>query len=245
MSEKQSAENQNGEKKVTGNQLIDGPRLLPASGGPARQLVILLHGVGADGNDLFALAPQLAQVLPDAAFVSPHAPEPFDMAPTGRQWFSLIDRTPDSIVRGARKAASVLDAFIEAELVHHDLSDADLALVGFSQGTMMALYVALRRAFEKCVSLGILGSIPLNDHVAAVSCGLCQGRAVLDLDYEEDSSADADANFVLTESGGIVEVQGTAETGPFSEKAFLEMLTLAKKGVGELVALQKKALGEK
>ena len=163
MSEKQSAENQNGEKKATGNQLIDGPRLLPASGGPARQLVILLHGVGADGNDLFALAPQLAQVLLDAAFVSPHAPEPFDMAPTGRQWFSLIDRTPDSIVRGARKAASVLDAFIEAELVHHDLSDADLALVGFSQGTMMALYVALRRAQACAAIVGFSGALVDDD----------------------------------------------------------------------------------
>ncbi len=141
------SENQNAEIPT-----IDGPRLLPASGGPARQLVILLHGVGADGNDLFALAPQLAQDLPDAAFVSPHAPEPFDMAPTGHQWFSLADRSPDAMGRGIQKAAPVLDAFIEAELAHHDLSDANLALVGFSQGTMMSLYVALRRA-QACAAL--------------------------------------------------------------------------------------------
>lgn len=153
------AENQNAENQGAENQTIDGPRLLPASGGPARQLVILLHGVGADGDDLFALAPQLAQVLPDAAFVSPHAPERFDMAPTGHQWFSLIDRSPDSIVRGARKAAPVLDAFIDAELAHHDLNDANLALVGFSQGTMMSLYVALRRAQACAAIVGFSGAL--------------------------------------------------------------------------------------
>ena len=151
-------ENQNTEK-----QSIDGPRLLPASGGPVRQLVILLHGVGADGNDLFALAPQLAQVLPDAAFVSPHAPERFDMAPTGRQWFSLIDRSPDSIARGVRKAAPVLDAFIDAELAHQNLSDANLALVGFSQGTMMSLYVALRRPQACAAIVGFSGALVDDD----------------------------------------------------------------------------------
>jgi len=116
---------------------------------------------------------------------------------------------------------------------------------GTRTAAITGAYVALRRAFEKCVALGVLSAVPLNDHVAAVSCGLYQGQPILDLDYEEDSSADADANFVLTGSGDIVEVQGTAETGPFSEKSFRAMLKLAGKGVGELVALQKKALGEK
>ena len=116
---------------------------------------------------------------------------------------------------------------------------------GTRTAAITGAYMALSRAFEKCVRLGVLAAVPLNDHVAAVSCGLYQGHPILDLDYEEDSSADADANFVLTGSGDIVEVQGTAETGPFSEKAFLAMLTLAGKGVGELVALQKKALGKK
>lgn len=142
---------------------IDGPRLLPASGAPARQLVILLHGVGADGNDLFALAPQLAQVLPDCAFVSPHAPERFDMAPAGRQWFSLADRSPEAMARGAQKAARVLDAFIDSELAHHGLSDANLALVGFSQGTMMSLYVALRRAQPCGALVGFSGALVDDD----------------------------------------------------------------------------------
>lgn len=145
------------------NQNIDGPRLLPESGGPARQLVILLHGVGADGNDLFALAPQLAQVLPDAAFVSPNAPERFDMAPVGYQWFSLMDRSPEAMERGILKAAPVLDAFIDAELAHHNLTDANLALVGFSQGTMMSLYVALRRAQPCAAIVGFSGALVDDD----------------------------------------------------------------------------------
>ena len=79
----------------------------------------------------------------------------------------------------------------------------------------------------------------LRDHVAAVSCGLYKGEPVLDLDYAEDSNADADANFVMTGTGGIVEIQGTAETTPFSEERFTDLMQLAKKGIGELVQLQK------
>ena len=83
---------------------------------------------------------------------------------------------------------------------------------------------------------------PLRDHVAAISCGIHKGAVVLDLDYDEDSSAETDANFVLTGKGGIVEVQGTAEGEPFSEARFLELMALARAGIGELVALQKQAV---
>jgi ribonuclease PH len=83
---------------------------------------------------------------------------------------------------------------------------------------------------------------PIRDHVAAISCGIHNGEVVLDLDYEEDSSAETDANFVMTGQGGIVEVQGTAEGEPFSQERFLELLTLAKHGIGDLVALQKQAV---
>lgn len=141
------------------------------------------------------------------------------------------------------RAVTDLDAMGEMSIrLDCDVIQAD---GGTRTAAITGAYVALSRAFEKCVALGVLGAVPLNDHVAAVSCGLYQGKPILDLDYEEDSSADADANFVLTGSGGIVEIQGTAETGPFSEKSFQAMLKLAGKGVGELVALQKKALGEK
>jgi ribonuclease PH len=82
----------------------------------------------------------------------------------------------------------------------------------------------------------------IRDHVAAVSCGIVKGQAVLDLDYEEDSTAETDANFVLTGAGGLVEIQGTAEGAPFSEDELAALLRLARKGIGELVALQKQAL---
>ncbi|NQU62597.1 MAG: ribonuclease PH [Rhodospirillales bacterium] len=113
---------------------------------------------------------------------------------------------------------------------------------GTRTASITGAYVALHRAFERIVKLGIIDKVPLKDHVAAVSCGLYKGQAVLDLDYPEDSNADADANFVLTGSGDIVEIQATAETEPFGEDAYAEMMALARKGIGELVALQKKAL---
>ncbi len=124
---------------------LDGPRYGPASGQAPKQLVVLLHGLGADGNDLISLAPYFAQVLPEAAFVSPHAPFPCDMAPFGRQWFSLQERTLETILGGVRMAAPILDGFLDAELEKAGLTAERLALVGFSQGTMMALHVGLRR----------------------------------------------------------------------------------------------------
>lgn len=124
---------------------LDGPRYGRKTG-EAEALVILLHGLGADGNDLIGLAPHFAQVLPHAAFVSPHAPFPCDMAPFGRQWFSFQVQTAEAILAGVRAAATHLDAYIDRELEAYKLSDESLALVGFSQGGMMALHVALRRA---------------------------------------------------------------------------------------------------
>ena len=138
---------------------LDGPRLDPAGGGTARQLVVLLHGLGADGNDLIGLAPHLARGLPEAAFVSPDAPFPCDMAPFGRQWFSLQDRAPEAVLAGVRAAAPILDGFLDDELARLGLSDRQLALVGFSQGTMTALHVGLRRA-EPCAQIvGFSGAL--------------------------------------------------------------------------------------
>lgn len=124
---------------------LSGPRVAPRAGGPARQLVVLLHGVGADGQDLIGLAPTLAEHLPHAAFVAPDAPDPCDMAPFGRQWFSLLDRRTEVLLAGVRAVAPTLDTFLDEELARHGLSDDDLAVIGFSQGTMTALHVVLRR----------------------------------------------------------------------------------------------------
>src|SRR5215210_548571 len=104
-------------------------------------------------------------------------------------------------------------------------------------------YVALYQALAKFVAAGLLPAVPLNDSVAAISCGVCDGAAVLDLDYAEDSRAGTDANFVLTGSGGIVEIQATAEGAPFDDVSFAGMMALARAGIAELTARQRAALG--
>jgi ribonuclease PH len=114
---------------------------------------------------------------------------------------------------------------------------------GTRTASITGAFLALRDCLAWMAQRSILKDIPLKDHVAAVSCGVHQGETVLDLDYAEDSSAETDANFVITGSGGLVEVQGSAEGAPFSEAQLLGMLGLARKGVGELVKLQKAALG--
>jgi len=125
---------------------LTGPSVAPASGGPARQLVIFTHGYGSNGRDLIGLAGFLAERLPDAAFVSPNAPEPVPGFPgEAYQWFGLSRLDPELMDTGARAAAPKLDAFIDAELARHGLTASACALVGFSQGTMMALHVGLRR----------------------------------------------------------------------------------------------------
>ncbi len=116
----------------------------PASG-PATLLVVLCHGVGADGRDLIGLADSFAPGLPGAAFIAPDAPEPCDMAPMGRQWFSLQDRTPAVLDAGARRAAPLLLATIDAELARLRLAAGAVAMLGFSQGAMMVLHAGLRR----------------------------------------------------------------------------------------------------
>ena len=138
---------------------LDGPRVAPANGGPVRQLVILLHGLGADGNDLIGLAPHLAGHLPGAAFVAPNAPEPCDIAPGRYQWFGLRMLSAEEIDRGVRHAARILDAFIDSELDRAGLDEDNLALVGFSQGTMMALHVGLRRAHACAGIVGFSGRL--------------------------------------------------------------------------------------
>ena len=138
---------------------LSGPSRPPASGGKPRRLVILLHGLGADGNDLIGLAPYWARLLPDAEFLSPNAPFPCDMAPYGYQWFSSQDRSPEAVLGGVRAAAPILDAFIDEALEERGLGSGELALVGFSQGTMMSLFVGLRRAEPVAGIVGFSGRL--------------------------------------------------------------------------------------
>jgi phospholipase/carboxylesterase len=135
---------------------LDGPRLEPRSG-KARRLVVFLHGYGADGNDLIELGRAWQPLLPDTAFVSPHAIEPCGQGPMGRQWFPLTFRDPNERWTGVNKAGPVLEKFIEAELARRGLPPTALGLVGFSQGTMMALHVGLRRAAPPAAIVGYSG----------------------------------------------------------------------------------------
>jgi phospholipase/carboxylesterase len=145
---------------------LSGPSRPPVAGGKPRRLVILLHGLGADGNDLIGLQQYWGRLVPDAEFISPNAPFPCDMAPYGYQWFSVQERTPPAVLAGVRAAAPILDAFIDEELRKRGLADGDMALVGFSQGTMMALYVGLRRATAPAGILGYSGRLIAADLLA-------------------------------------------------------------------------------
>ncbi|MFT5487856.1 MAG: ribonuclease PH [Paracoccaceae bacterium] len=115
---------------------------------------------------------------------------------------------------------------------------------GTRTASITGAYVALKLAMAGLIRSGALSADPVKGSIAAISCGIYKGTPVLDLDYPEDSNAEADANFVLTGTGGIVEIQGTAEADPFSEEAFLQLMELAKKGVGELTTAQTMALAD-
>ena len=142
-----------------------------------------------------------------------------------------------------RSLRSVVDLALLGErqvTVDCDVIQAD---GGTRTAAITGSWVALHDALAAARTAGRLAGDPLKDHVAAVSCGLWSGSPVLDLDYLEDSAAATDANFVITGSGGIVEIQGTAEGEPFTEVEFASLLALARKGIGELIGLQKRAVG--
>jgi phospholipase/carboxylesterase len=138
---------------------IEGPSFGPQAGGKPGHLVVLLHGYGADGKDLIEIGRAWQTLLPNAAFVSPHAPEPCGQAPSGRQWFPLTFRDPDERWKGVNVAGPVLERFLEAELQRRNLPPSALALVGFSQGTMMALHVGLRCAVAPAAIVGYSGML--------------------------------------------------------------------------------------
>ncbi len=182
--------------------MIDGPRLQPAAGGAPRQLVVFLHGYGADGNDLIEIGRAWQQLLPHAAFVSPHAPEPCGQAPMGRQWFELTFRDPEERWRGVNAAAPGLDGFLDAELARHRLPPAALALVGFSQGTMMALHVGLRRASAPAAIIGYSGLfvLPSGSAPDAVARDIRARPPILLVHGAEDDLIPAQALFMSAQA---------------------------------------------
>jgi len=161
---------------------LKGPVHQPTSGNAAKQAVILLHGYGANGDDLIGLAPFFAEALPDAVFYSPNAPEGLEGGYFGgRQWFTLAGYDPELLRRdparmsgvfqamgdGAAKAAVPLNKFIDQVIEHHGIEPSRLALLGFSQGTMMALHVGLRRPQQIGGILGFSGAILAADKLSA------------------------------------------------------------------------------
>jgi phospholipase/carboxylesterase len=186
---------------------LDGPRVAPRSG-QTKQLVVFLHGYGADGNDLIDISHAWAGVLPDAAFVSPHAPRPCGQAPTGREWFPLMFRDPDERWAGVNMAAPVLDAFLDAELQRQNLRPSALALVGFSQGTMMALHVGLRRPVPPAAIVGYSGMLAMPENIdpPAFAAEIKSRPPVLLIHGDQDPLIPVQALFHAAQSLAALEV---------------------------------------
>ena len=186
---------------------LDGPRL-PARSRHARQLVVFFHGYGADGNDLIELGRQWQAWLPDAEFVAPHAPDRCAQAPTGRQWFPLTSRGEDERWNGATKAAPGLDAFLDRELEKLGLEDRRLALVGFSQGTMMALHVGLRRRRAPAAILGYSGLLVGPERLAEISArkGETRPPPILLVHGDADNVIPVEALFASADALGKADI---------------------------------------
>ncbi len=186
---------------------LDGPRLEPR-GGPAKRLVVFLHGFGADGNDLIEIGRAWQAMLPDTAFVSPHAPEVCAQAPMGRQWFELTFRDPHERWTGVNKAAPVLDRFLDAELGRRKLPPSALALVGFSQGTMMALHVGLRRTQAPAAIVGYSGMLvlPNNAPLESIAAQIRSRPPVLLVHGDQDDLIPPQALFHAAQALAALEV---------------------------------------
>lgn len=186
---------------------IDGPRVKPQAG-KARQLVVILHGFGADGNDLIEIGRQWQRILPDAAFVAPHAHEPCAMAGAGRQWFRLTDRNPHERWSGACSAHPVIDEFIDAELQSLGLGPQDVAIAGFSQGAMMALHTGLRRKIAPAGIVGFSGMLIGPEHLGEATARNASGEPppVLLVHGHMDEVVPVDAMFAATSQLGAAQI---------------------------------------
>ena len=186
---------------------LTGPRL-EAKSVAAKQLVVFLHGYGADGNDLIELGRQWRAVLPDAAFVSPNAHERCPGAPMGRQWFALSaargvddERTADDRLRGADAAKPVIDAYLDEELAKYGIDESRLALVGFSQGAMMALHVGLRRKRAPAAIVGFSGLLVGPERLPEARARDSKGNPppILLIHGDQDPMIPVDAMFIAAE----------------------------------------------
>src|SRR3546814_2748319 len=161
---------------MTLSKIVNGASLQPRSGAPPKKIVLLLHGFGSSGTDMISLAPQWQDALPDTLFLAPHAPQRCGMMGAGYQWWGLSGFAPSALAAGAASAAPAIDAFIDRKLDQTALTDADLALVGVSQGTMMALHVALRRPRTVAAVVGYSGMLAGPVCLAPTAIGRTAGR---------------------------------------------------------------------
>ena len=216
------------------NKTLTGPEQAPSSGRNPKQLVVLLHGLGSDGQDLIGLAPEFSAALPDAQFVSPNAPFPCDMAPFGYQWFSLMDRSDSKVLAGARDAEPILNHYIDSQLERFGLEDKDLILAGFSQGSMMAMHVGLRRTKSCAGVLGYSGALvgaELLEKEITSKPSVCLAHGTFDevvpfamMDKAEKALSEADVNVQTHACIGIG--HGIAPKGLDVGKKFLKAVTM-------------------
>ena len=193
---------------------LSGPSLAPHAGADADSLVIFLHGYGADGNDLIDIGKAWAPHLPATAFISPHAPSPCGMAPFGREWFPLPRLSPDEYSKGVYMAADPLSQFITDQAALHQLPMQRIALVGFSQGTMMALHVGLRMPDALAGILGYSGALAAPEKLA----GELKSRPPVSLIH-----GDAD---------DVVPVQACHHASDALEKAGINVTSSIRPGLG-------------
>ena len=203
--------------------LLSGPEQAPQSGN-VKQLVIFLHGVGSDGDDLIGLTSMMD--LPDTLYFSPHAPFPYDMAPFGRQWFSLTDRNVNNMLKGIDMATPILNATIDALMAKHSLTSSQIALVGFSQGSMMSLYTAPRRAEPLAGVVGISGALLAGEKLSAE---IKSRPSVCLIHGEEDQvvpfGAMQQAKDVLAQNNVPVEAHARARLGHGIDEPAIEIVT--------------------
>jgi phospholipase/carboxylesterase len=139
--------------------LVNAPEFFPVSGGKPKQIVIMLHGVGADGENLMGLAYEFCRTLPDAYFTAPNAPYAYDGGFGGYQWFSLWDRSPQELLKGVNNILPIIKDFIDEKCAQFNLGYEDVVLLGFSQGCMTALHTALRLPHKLAGVLGYSGTM--------------------------------------------------------------------------------------